>query len=76
MFYRRIKYMYKFVCFQLKHECASKSVLITRTRMSMDILFCDKMILILTQKDYLSNLFHFFESLYMYWQDVVWLCGR
>jgi len=28
--------------YELKHECASTSFLITRTRTNTDILFCDK----------------------------------
>ena len=28
--------------YELKHECPSTSALITHTRTSMDILFCDK----------------------------------
>jgi len=63
--------------YELKHECASISTLITSTRKSTDILFCDEhgyqcFILILRRQDWLC-LYNasFLESLY--WQDFVWL---
>ena len=43
MFYRRIKLGTSSGANELKQEFASKSALITRTRKSMDILFCNKM---------------------------------
>jgi len=41
VFYRRIKYT-RSGAYEVKHECASTNALITRTRTSTDILFCDK----------------------------------
>ena len=68
--------------YELKHEYASTSALITRTQMSSDILFCDKTRVSMFYFD--SNtarpivLYYsaavLFESLY--WQGVVWFSGR
>ena len=54
--------------YELKHECATTSVLITRTRTSTDILFSNKTqvpVSILTWQEYISNLQHFFWNAYI-----------